>query len=183
MNEFIPEGKIVSKEIYIDILRRRRDVIRRKRLEKWRIKSFSFTTMLQRRGRFWSRFLIKEHCDNTAASPILSWPSSSWFFSSSLDWDQHWRDGAFVMLLTSIRMRRRAEKVFTKCLPGMFPSPLQSLTELCSYARGLVRRKDSLNDSTVFFISRNKVLPGTFLNYHIYIANNDISQKTCYSVT
>jgi len=27
------------------------------------------------------------------------------------------------------------------------------------------------------------VPPGTSLNYHVYIANNDTSQETCYSVT
>jgi hypothetical protein len=33
---FIPEGTTVNKEIYIDILRRHRDAVRRKRAEIWR---------------------------------------------------------------------------------------------------------------------------------------------------
>jgi hypothetical protein len=36
---FIPEGKTVNKEMYIDILRRLRDAVRRKRPEKWRTNS------------------------------------------------------------------------------------------------------------------------------------------------
>lgn len=34
-NEFIPDGQTVNKEKYVEILRRLRDAIRRKRPEKW----------------------------------------------------------------------------------------------------------------------------------------------------
>ena len=41
------------KEMYIDILCRLRDAIRRKRPEKWRTNSwFAFTTMLQHTGQY-----------------------------------------------------------------------------------------------------------------------------------
>jgi len=36
---FIPKGKTVNKEMYIDILRRLRDAVRRKRSEIWRTNS------------------------------------------------------------------------------------------------------------------------------------------------
>jgi len=37
---------------------------------------------------------------------------------------------AFLMLLTSLRMRRRSWKGLKKWLPGMFSTPLQSLAEV-----------------------------------------------------
>lgn len=42
---------------------------------------FSFTKMLQHTGQFWSRIVWKEQCDDTGASPTLSWPRYSWFLS------------------------------------------------------------------------------------------------------
>ena len=56
--------------MHIDILRRLRDAVRRKRLANWR----NFRTMLQRTGRFGQEFRRKEQLDITGASPppILS---------------------------------------------------------------------------------------------------------------
>jgi len=54
--------------------------------------------------------LSKEQCDNTGASAILSWPGAIWFLPVPY---QHWRNGAFVMLLT-LRMRRQSWKGFHK---------------------------------------------------------------------
>jgi len=63
----------VNKDTYIDILRRLRDVVRGNASKNGQpTVDFSFTTMLQLTGRFWSRILSKEQCDNTGASPILS---------------------------------------------------------------------------------------------------------------
>jgi hypothetical protein len=42
-----------------------------------------------------------------------------------------------VILLTSLKMRRKAEKAFTKWLPGMFPTHLESLAEVHTSTRGL----------------------------------------------
>jgi len=46
-----------------------------------------------------------------------------------------------------------AEKAFIKWLPGMFPTPLQSLAEVYSCKRGLLWRKCSLNDCTILYFS------------------------------
>ena len=63
---------------------------------------------------FGQGFLSKEQCDNAEASSILSWPGSSWFFlfprlKSAV---KGRKDGAFVMLLKSLRMRRKSWKGF-----------------------------------------------------------------------
>jgi hypothetical protein len=47
----------------------------------------------------------------------------------------------------------RAEKVYTKWLPGMFPTPWQSLAEVYSSQMGLFCRKCDLNDCTVLYSS------------------------------
>ena len=75
---------------------------------------FSFMTMLQHAGRLWSRISYQRTCDNTAASPhtLLSWLQL--IFNCSLDQNQHWRNSAFVMLLTSLRMQRKSWKGFHK---------------------------------------------------------------------
>jgi hypothetical protein len=53
--EFIPEGKNVNIEIYTDIICRLGDAVRRQFPEKWRqTVCFSFMTMLQHTGWFWS---------------------------------------------------------------------------------------------------------------------------------
>ena len=79
----------------------------------------------------------------TTLQDSLTWLQP--IFTCSLHWNQNWRDGAFVMLLTSLRMRGRAEKSFINWLPGMFSTPLQTLAELYSCTRGLFWRNCTLN--------------------------------------
>jgi hypothetical protein len=50
----------------------------------------------------------------------------------------------------------RAEKAFTKWVPGMFPTTLKSLAEVYICTRGLFWRKGSLNDCTVLYFSEIK---------------------------
>jgi hypothetical protein len=59
------------------------------------------------------------------------------------------------MLLT-LRMQRRAEKAFTKWLPCVFPSCVQSLAEVYRCTRGLFWRKFSVNDCTVLYLAEIK---------------------------
>ena len=55
----------------------------------------------------------KNQCDNTVVYPqLLTWLQL--IFTCPLEWNQHWRDGAFLMLLTSLRMRRESLKGFHK---------------------------------------------------------------------
>ena len=107
---------------------------------------------------FGQGFLSKEKCDNTGPSPIISWPGFSWFVFCSLDWNQHWRDGAFVMIVTSLRMRRKSWKGFHNRHPGMFPKPLQSLAEVYTSTSRIFWRNYSLNNFTVLCLSGMKWL-------------------------
>ena len=128
---------------------------------------FSFTTMLQHTGRFWSRISYQrttwQHWN--ILHILLTWLQLG--FTCSLDWKQHWRGGASVVLLTSFRMRGRAEQVFMKWFPGMFPTYFQSLTKMCTCTRGPFWRKFSLNEYCRVFL-RNKVIPGTSWSYYVH---------------
>ena len=99
---------------------------------------------------FNQRFLSKQHCDNTGASPIIYWPDCTWNLPV-LDWNQPWRDGAFCGVTDIKSFDGRAEMAFTKQLPGMCPTHLQSLTEVYICTRGLFWRKCSLYDCTVLY--------------------------------
>ena len=63
--------------MYIDILRRLRDAIRRKRPEKWKTNSWFLhhDNAPAHRSVLGQEFLSKEHCDNTGSSPysLLPW--------------------------------------------------------------------------------------------------------------
>ena len=87
---------------------------------------------------------------------ILCWTVSSWFLPVPLPeistegmalWWCYWHnwecDGT-------------GDKASTKWLPGMFPIPLQSLTEVYGCTRGLFGSKCSLNDCTVMYFSEIK---------------------------
>ena len=147
----------MNKEMYIDILRRLRDAAEGNASKSGeRTVGFFFMTMLQHTGRFWSWDLSKERCNNTASSPILSWPGCSWFLPvpsteisievSQLLWC-YWHNE---------ECDEGAEKAFTKWLPGMFPTSLQSLAEVYICTRGLSWRKCSLNDCTVLYFPEMK---------------------------
>jgi len=84
----------VNKEMNIDIIRRLRDAVRRKRptMENQQLGSFSRQCSSTPVG-FVQGFLSEEPCDNTAASPIHLAAADFCLFP---DWNQQWRDGAFV---------------------------------------------------------------------------------------
>ena len=103
------------KEMYTDILRRCRDAITKKRPEKWRtVVGFYLTTMFQYNG--WFRSKISQQITMWQHWRILNnlLALLELIFSCSLNWYQHWRDGAYVMLLTSLRIRRKSWKGFHK---------------------------------------------------------------------
>jgi hypothetical protein len=74
---------------------------------------FSFT-MLQHTYRFWSRISEQRkrwpHCSTTLT--LLNWLQLK--FICFLNWNQHWRDGAIVMLPISLRTRRKSWIGFRK---------------------------------------------------------------------
>jgi hypothetical protein len=73
-------------------------------------------------------------------------------FTSSLNLNRHWKPNA-LMLPISLRMRRSSWKSFHKITSRKFPTPLESLTEMYLYTRGLFWRNCSLNRCTVLYFS------------------------------
>ena len=74
----------------------------------------SFTTMLQRTGRFRFRISYRRNMWQHWSIPynLLDWLQL--ILNFCLDQNQRWRDGAFVMALTSLRMQRKSWKDFHK---------------------------------------------------------------------
>ena len=118
---------------------------------------------------FGQEFLSKEQYENTEATPILTWPVSSWFLPvpsteisiegtilSWFNWHHYECDG-------------RAVKVFTKWLPGMFPTPSQSLTEVYSCTMELFRRKCSLDEYAVLYFSEIMWFRKKNFGYHLCV--------------
>jgi hypothetical protein len=105
--------------MYIDVISRLRDAVRRKTPPKWRTNSWFVIhgNAPAHRSVFLDTILAKNNVTHsTASSQVFSWSSSSWYtcYTCPLDWNQHWRNGASVMLLTSLRMRQMSWKGFHK---------------------------------------------------------------------
>ena len=66
-------------------------------------------------------FVSKEKCDNSGSSPIISWPAVR-MFTSSVVWNEQWRDSAFMMLLIFLRMRWKIWKGFHKFVSRSVPN-------------------------------------------------------------
>jgi len=143
--------------MYTGILCRLRDAVKKKRHEKWRASSWFLlhdnapTHRSVLANDFSAKNNVQQH--NTEASPTLLAAAHFYLFprlKSALN-------GRRLCGATDvIKMRWEAEKAFTKWLLGMFPTPLQSLAELYSSARGLFRRKCSLNYCTILYFSEIK---------------------------
>jgi len=110
---------------------------------------------------FGQRFL-RLHRDNTESIRHTFQPVSSWFLPvSSTETNMegmkflrcYWHHWEF---------ERRAETGFRKWLPGMLPTPLQSLAEVYIFTRGLYSKESSLNDYTAFYFSEIKWFRGYF---------------------
>jgi hypothetical protein len=132
--------------MWIDILHRLRDTVRKKRFGKLKTSSLFLLhdNASAHRSVLVKDFLTKKNV-TTMEHPPLSWLQL--IFTCFLDCNQHWRDGTFVVLLT---YDGKAEKVFTKWLSGMFPTPLQQMAEVYCYTRGLFWWKCVLN-CTAFY--------------------------------
>jgi hypothetical protein len=144
----------MNKGVNTDIFRRLRNVVRTKSPPKWRTNS-SF--LLHNNAPAHWLVLVKnflaENNVTTLEHPHTLLALLQLIFTCSFNWNQHWRDSAYVMLLTPWRMQDKDKKSFIKWLPWIFPTPLQLLAEVCSCIRGLFQRKCSLNDCTVFCFS------------------------------
>jgi len=74
---------------------------------------FSFKTMVQHTGRFWSRISWRRKMWQLCSLPNTLLILLQLIFVCSLHWNQHWMDGAYVLLLT-LRMRGKSWKGFHK---------------------------------------------------------------------
>ena len=106
-------------------------------------------------------FLSKEQCDNTGASPILSWPGSSFVPVPSTEisidgmallWCYWHCDATDITDNATEKLKRLP----IKWLPGMSPTHFQLPAEVYCCTWGKIWRKSSLNDCTVLFFSEIK---------------------------
>jgi hypothetical protein len=133
--------------MYIDIFYRLRDAVRRKRPGKYRANSWCLFNYNAPAHRSVSTkdFLAKKNSATKLKYPPYSPNLAYRLIFTCFNWNRHLRDGAFVMLLTSLRMRRKSWTAFTKWLPGTFSTPLQPVAEECISTSGLFGRKCVLN--------------------------------------
>ena len=129
-----------------------------------------FTAMLQHTGRIWSKISLQitvTTLEHPPYSPGLT-PAVFYLFfriQSSLKgaallwfyWHHDECDG-------------RAEKAFTKWLPGMFPTPLQSLVEGYCCTRELFWKKCRLSDCADLYVSKIKFFRKYYEPTRYYLA-------------
>jgi hypothetical protein len=83
--------------------------------------------------------------------------------------------------MTSLRMRQKTEKAFTKWLPGMFQTHLQSLAKVYTSTSGLCWKKCSLNDRRVLYFSEIKLFREHFeATKYMYIGTHDDGNYYCF---
>jgi len=99
--------------MYIDIIRHIWNEVRRKRREKWRTNRLfiHYDNAPAHRSVSVKDFLAKNNVTTLKRTPYLPDKSPPGFYLS-LYWNQHWRDSAFVMLLTWLRIRWMSWKGF-----------------------------------------------------------------------
>ena len=127
---------------------------------------------------FGQGFLRKERCTNTAASrhTLMTWIQL--IFTCSLHWNQYWRDGAFVMLLTPLRMRQESwkgcHKMASRNVFNTFTVAARSV-----YLHKWTNLKEmQLELLHCFVFHRKRVMSGNILNYHVYLAQ--LQQNSIY---
>ena len=147
-HESIPAGKTMNKEMHIVVRRRLRIEVRRKLPEKWRTNSWFLLhdNAPAHRPVLVKDFLAKNNMTTMQHLPYSPDPAPVHFYlfprlQSAL------KGRRFCYAIDNYECGRRAEKAFTKWLPGMFPSPLQSLNKVYTCTRGPIWRKCSLNGS------------------------------------
>jgi len=127
--------------------------------------------MLQHTGRFWSRNSQQRTMWQHWSIPhtFLNWLQL--IFTCSLDWNQRWMDGAFVVILTSLRMRRKSWKGLYKTASKNFSSTFTS-----RWRKGSILKEMSLKLLRCFAFLRNDVTLGTFWSYHVLYSGTAVAQ-------
>jgi len=137
--------------------------IRKKRPEEWRTNSwFLLNDNAPAHRSVWVKDLLAKNNVTTLEHPSHSPDLAAAAFYLFLVGNQRWRDGAFVMLLTSLRMRHKNLKSFRKTSSTNVSPPLHSLAEVCSCRGGLFWRKCSFNDCNLLHFSEIKWFPDDF---------------------
>jgi len=144
--------------MYTDNIRRFKDAVRRKRLEKWRVKSWFllYDNAPAHRTVFVKDFSAQNNVTTLQHLPYSPGLVPTDFFTCSLNWNQHWRDGAFVILLTSLRMRRKSWKGFHKTASRNVSKTFTVAGRRVQSHKKIFWRKCSLNDCTVLHLSKIK---------------------------
>ena len=108
-------------------------------------------------------FLAKNNVTTLLHPPHSPDPAPADFYCS-LHWNQHWRDGAFVMLLT-LRMRRKSWKGFHKMAPS------RNISNTFTVAGRTVQLHKERYVKWLYYcvFLRNKVIPGTFWIYLVVV--------------
>jgi len=126
--------------------------------------------------------LSKEQFDDTASSPIHSWPMQL-MFTCSLDLNQHWSGDAFVMLLKIWRMRRTSWKGSDNIASW---NVLKYLYSRCQNGIVIFSREWTLNNCTLLCFSEMKRFREDFeaiAYYRLLIHGNtwdEIKSFVCY---
>ena len=127
---------------------------------------FTFTTMLHHTGRFWSR-ISQQRAMWPRVSPILSKPDSIWFLTYSLDWNEYWRDGDFVRLLKSTRMRRKSWKVFDRMASRKVSNTFTTVDRSVLLHNGTLLKETWPKLLNGFVFLRNKAILWSAWHYHV----------------
>jgi hypothetical protein len=139
--------------MYINIFRRFKEAVRRKLSEKWRSSSLFLLhyNAPAHRSVMVKDFLVKTMWQHwRILHTLLTWLQL--IFTCSLDWNQHWRDGAFVMP-QRLRMRRKSWKGFHK----MASRNVSNICTVAGRSAELHKLKEiSWNDCTVWYFSEMK---------------------------
>ena len=120
------------------------------------IVGLSFTKMLQRTGLFWSRIYYQSAMWQHWSIPhtFLTWLQST--FICFVEWNKHWRDDAFVMLLISLRMRRKSWKGFKKMASRNISNTITVADWIYICRRVQFWRNYGLNDGNLLYLSAIK---------------------------
>jgi len=103
---------------------------------------------------------------------LLTWPQL--IFTCSFDWNEHWREGAFVTSLKSLRIQRKKWKGFHKMASRNVSNTITVAgRSVLLQKRGQFWRKCSLNDFTVLCFSEKRFWENFEAGTHIFIGKID----------
>jgi len=128
---------------------------------------FSFTTMLQHTDWFWSRISYQRTWQHWSIPHTLL-DCLHLIFICYLDWNQHWRDSGFAMLLRSLRMRRKSWKGFHKTASRNVSNTFTFAGRNVDLHKGTIWKETQIKWLYCFAFIRTKVIPGTFWSYHVF---------------